>query len=211
MKLTLSFYRRDDVVELSRDFIGKVIYTRKEGIITAGIITETEAYNGISDKASHAFGGRRTSRTEIMYASGGLAYVYLCYGIHSLFNIVSGKKDVPQAILVRAIYPVIGEDTMRLRRRRPRSTSSELCIGPGTVTQALGIHYSDTGLDLRGNEVWIEDKRIKINPSMIQSGPRVGVDYAGKDALLPYRFRVLHHQLPGIIGKSVFGKSIISS
>jgi len=211
MKLPISFYRRDDVVKLSREFLGKVLYSRKDGVVTAGIITETEAYDGITDKASHAFGGRRTSRTEIMFAPGGLAYVYLCYGIHSLFNIVTGKTDTPQAILVRAVYPVVGEETMRIRRRRPRSSSAELCIGPGTVTQALGIHYSDSGLDLRGNEIWIEDKKIKIPPSTILIGPRVGVDYAGKDALLPYRFRVLHHLLPDIIEKSVFGKSIISS
>ena len=162
MKLPIAFYRRDNVVSLSRDFLGKVLYSRLDGNVTAGIITETEAYNGISDKASHAFGGRRTSRTEIMYAPGGLAYVYLCYGIHSLFNIVTGKKDVPQAILVRAVYPIVGEEAMRLRRRRPGSATAELCIGPGTVTQALGIHYSDTGKDLRGDEIWIEDKKIKI-------------------------------------------------
>lgn len=192
MKLPLSFYQGDDVVKIARELLGKYLYTFIDGIYTGGIITETEAYNGESDKASHAYGGRRTARTEIMYAGGGKAYVYLCYGIHSLFNVVTNRKGIPHAVLVRALYPVEGIDKIISRRRRPNSPLAELCIGPGTVSQALGIHYSHTGRSLTGNEIWIEDRKLKIPMTKIITGPRVGVDYAGKDALLPYRFRVLH-------------------
>jgi DNA-3-methyladenine glycosylase len=179
-------------VQIARELLGKYLFTNIDGIFTGGIITETEAYNGESDKASHAFGGRRTSRTEIMYARGGFAYVYLCYGIHSLFNVVTNRENIPHAVLVRAIYPVEGIDQMFLRRRSPKSNVEELCIGPGTVSQALGIHFRHTGKSLLENEIWIEDKGLAIPTEEIIVGPRVGVDYAGKDALLPYRFRVLH-------------------
>jgi len=192
MKLPLSFYLRKDVVKISRELLGKYLFTNIDGIFTGGIITETEAYNGEVDRASHAFGGRRTNRTEIMYGEGGHAYVYLCYGIHSLFNVVTNKNGIPHAVLVRAIYPVEGMDQMRIRRKRSKASDAELCIGPGTVSQALGIHFKDSGKSLLENEIWIEDKGLKIPAKEIIVGPRIGVDYAGKDALLPYRFRVLH-------------------
>jgi DNA-3-methyladenine glycosylase len=203
VKIPLSFYLRKDVVRISRELLGKFLYTNIDGIFTGGIITETEAYNGEVDRASHAFGGRRTNRTEIMYGPGGHAYVYLCYGIHSLFNIVTNQKNIPHAVLVRAIYPVEGVEQMRIRRRRPKSSDAELCIGPGTVSQALGIHFSDTGKSLLENEIWLEDKGIKIPAKEVLVGPRIGVDYAGKDALLPYRFRILHNyfQKNGILNQ----------
>src|SRR6185436_18626958 len=106
--------------------LGKYLFTNFDGIFTGGIITETEAYNGVVDRASHAFGGRRTARTETMYGEGGTAYVYLCYGIHSLFNVVTNKKNDPHAVLIRAIYPTEGIDQMRIRRRRPKSPDEEL-------------------------------------------------------------------------------------
>lgn len=193
MKIPESFYLRSDVVKIARDLLGKFLITKKDGILSGGIITETEAYNGIVDRASHAFGGRRTNRTEIMFGIGGTAYVYLCYGIHSLFNVVTNKPGIPHAVLIRAVYPVEGIHEMQIRRRRPATSLSELCLGPGTVSQALGIHYSDSGKSLMQNEIWIEDRKLKIPSPKILSGPRIGVDYAGKDALLPYRFRVLHN------------------
>jgi DNA-3-methyladenine glycosylase len=198
MKLKASFYQRDNVVKIARELIGKVLFTNFDGIFTAGIITETEAYNGIIDKASHAYGDRRTQRTEIMYGSGGTAYVYLCYGIHSLFNVVTNKKDIPHAVLIRAIYPVEGFDQMRKRRKNLNADKSSIAIGPGTVSQALGIHFSKSGTSLTGNEIWIEDKGIKIPPSKIIAGPRIGVGYAKEDAELPYRFRVLHSYFANI-------------
>jgi DNA-3-methyladenine glycosylase len=192
MKLPVSFYRRNDVVKIARELLGKELFTSVDGILSGGIITETEAYNGEVDKASHAFGGRRTARTEIMYGDGGLSYVYLCYGIHSLFNIVTNKKNIPHAVLVRAIYPTHGINHIRLRRKNSNLSLSKLCAGPGTVSQGLGIHYSDTGKSLLENQIWIEENGIKIPHGKIIVGPRVGVDYAGKDALLPYRFKIVH-------------------
>lgn len=192
MKLPLAFYLRKDVVKIARELLGKIIYSSIDGICTGGIISETEAYEGEIDLASHAFGGRRTARTEVMYSTGGKAYVYLCYGIHSLLNVVTNKENVPHAVLIRAIYPVENIREMQKRRGKKQSPKEKLCIGPGTVSQALGIHFSHTGKSLLGKEIWIEDKGLKIPFNKIIIGPRVGVDYAGKDALLPYRFMVLH-------------------
>ena len=191
MKLPLSFYRRNDVVKITIELLGKVLYTSVEGIRTGGLITETEAYNGEIDRASHAFGGRRTARTEIMYGEGGMSYVYLCYGIHSLFNVVTNKKNIPHAVLVRAIFPNTGVEEIR-KRRNSQLPISKLCAGPGTVSQGLGIHFSDSGKSLLENFIWIEDHGIIIPQSKIIVGPRIGVNYAGKDALLPYRFKVLN-------------------
>jgi DNA-3-methyladenine glycosylase len=187
MKLPISFYTRTDVVQVAKELLGKYLFTNLDGIFTGGIITETEAYNGIGDRASHAFGGRRTARTETMYSQGGTAYVYLCYGIHSLFNVVTNTKDNPHAVLIRAIHPVIGIDHM-LKRRKMGLVKKNLSAGPGTVSEALGIHYSHSGLSLLGNKIWIEDKGIKVNKKNIIVSKRIGVDYAGEDAHLPYRF-----------------------
>ena len=197
MKLSQTFYLQKDVVKIARELLGKFIFSSIDGVITGGIITETEAYNGEVDRASHAYGGRRTARTEIMYEEGGTAYVYLCYGIHSLFNIVTNKENIPHAVLIMAIYPVKNIKAMQDRRNKKKNSNENLCIGPGTVSQALGIHYSHSGKSLLGREIWIEDKGIKIPPGKIIIGPRIGVGYAGEDALLPYRFRVLHSFIKG--------------
>ncbi|HEV7231058.1 MAG TPA: DNA-3-methyladenine glycosylase [Bacteroidia bacterium] len=188
MKLERDFYRREDVVRISKELLGKSLFTRIGGKTTSGIIIETEAYAGVNDKASHAFGGRRTARTETMFGNGGFAYVYLCYGIHHLFNVVTNSAEVPHAVLIRAILPEKGLSTMLERRHKEKLVPS-LCAGPGTVSEALGIKVSHTGTDLTGKTIWIEDRGLKIPNQSIVAGPRVGVDYAGKDALLPYRFR----------------------
>jgi DNA-3-methyladenine glycosylase len=187
MKLPRSFYTRNDVVSIAKELLGKYLFTNFDGIFTGGIITETEAYNGIIDRASHAYGGRRTARTEIMFNEGGTAYVYLCYGIHSLFNVVTNKKNNPHAVLIRAIHPTHGIEHM-LKRRKMAVLKKNLSAGPGTVSEALGIHYSHSGLSLLGNKIWIEDKGIEINKNKIVASKRIGVDYAGEDAYLPYRF-----------------------
>jgi DNA-3-methyladenine glycosylase len=191
MKLRRSFYLDDDVVAIARDLLGKVLVTRLDGRRTTGIITETEAYAGIHDRASHAWNGRRTARTEVMYAKGGTAYVYLCYGIHHLFNVVTNVEGVPHAVLVRAVHPLEGIDIMRERRQGRLVTN-----GPGTVSSALGIRTTHTGTDLLGDTIWIEDHGIAVPRKHIIVGPRIGVDYAGSDALLPYRFRVAPSHLP---------------
>lgn len=197
MKLEKDFYLREDVVQISRELLGKYLYTKIGGKTTAGIITETEAYAGITDKASHAYNNRRTNRTEVMFAEGGVSYVYLCYGIHHLFNVVTNFRDEPHAILIRAIKPAEGIKTMLERRKlEPNKTNVEQVIsgkkkiagGPGTVSQAMGIHTRHSGVDLTGSTIWIEDKGIVVKAKDIQTGPRVGVDYAGDDAKRPYRF-----------------------
>jgi DNA-3-methyladenine glycosylase len=176
-----------DVVALARNLLGKRLVTVFEGQRTSGIICETEAYAGEIDRASHAYGGRRTERTEIMYARGGTAYVYLCYGMHSLFNVVSNQQGIPHAILIRAIQPEEGIELM-LKRRGMKHLNPQLANGPGKLAKALGIHYSHSGLDLCGDEIFIEETALKIGKKEITASPRIGVDYAGEDALLPYRF-----------------------
>lgn len=193
-KLPISYYLQTDVVKLAEDLIGKILVTNFNGTITSGIITETEAYNGIIDKASHAFGGRRTNRTETMYKQGGTAYVYLCYGIHHLFNVVTNVQEVPHAVLIRAIKPFEGEKAI-LKRRKSKVLTKGLCVGPGKVSSALGITTKHNSVDLSGNKIWIEDRGIKLRPSKIKRGPRIGVDYAGKDAKLPYRFWIEEIQI----------------
>lgn len=181
---------RDDVVQISKDLLGKYFFTDIDGKITAGIITETEAYAGAIDRASHAYGNRRTARTEIMFARGGTSYVYLCYGIHSLFNVVTNQEDVPHAVLIRGIKPIEGVETI-LARRKSKTLKKDLTIGPGKVSLALGINFKrHNNLSLLDDTIWIEDKGVKVNEKEITIGPRVGVDYAGDDALLPYRFQI---------------------
>lgn len=187
MKLTNDFYQRTDVVQIARDLLGKELITNIDGELTSGIITETEAYNGIVDRASHAYGGKFTPRTQIMYAAGGVSYVYLCYGIHHLFNVVTNIEGVPHAVLIRNIKPLKGLETI-LQRRNKTKANNTLSTGPGTLSQALGIKTIHNGLLLQENTIWIEDAGLKIDPENIKSTPRIGVDYAGKDALLPYRF-----------------------
>jgi DNA-3-methyladenine glycosylase len=186
MKLERSFYTREDVFQIARDLIGKYLFTRFDGVITGGIIIETEAYEGITDRASHAFGNRRTARTEVMFARGGVAYVYLCYGIHSLFNIVTNEKDIPHAILIRGIFPTEGIPLMKARTGKP-ALGPGSGSGPGKVSKLLGIHFSHSGIDLTGDQIWLEDRGLNFE-DMIMTGTRIGVDYAGPDAMLPYRF-----------------------
>jgi len=189
MKLKRDFYLREDVVQISRDLLGKHLCTRFNGILTTGIITETEAYAGVTDKASHAYGGRRTNRTETLFAEGGKAYVYLCYGIHHLFNVVTNREDIPHAVLIRAVQAKDGLPEILLRRNKT-AVVKNLSAGPGTVSEALGIKTSHNETDLLGKEIWIEDRGLIVKPSDIVAGPRIGVDYAGADAKRPWRFRI---------------------
>ncbi len=189
-----AFYRGDDVVGITRQLVGKFLFTYIDGELCGGYITEAEAYAGIDDKASHAYGGRRTSRTEVMYAGGGVAYIYLCYGVHSMFNIVTNERDIPDAILIRALFPVTGMAVME-KRMGCAGTPMKLTDGPGKVTKALGIHYSMSGIDLTddamtgdGPRIWLEDRGLQINDNSIIRTARVGVNYAGEDAGRLYRF-----------------------
>lgn len=185
MKLEPSFYTRRNVVSVAKSLIGKLLVTTNDGSQTSGIIVETEAYSW-RERGCHAYGGKRTARNEVMFNAGGKAYVYLCYGMHNLFNVVTNREGLADAVLVRALEPVKGEDVMRARRGNV--DRYQLTSGPGKLTRALGIDRSFNGKVLWKNEVWIEDIGMKINSKYIEAGKRIGIDYAGADANLPWRF-----------------------
>jgi DNA-3-methyladenine glycosylase len=185
-KLPLSFYLRKDVVKISKELLGNVLVTNWRGELTSGRIVETEAYAGEIDKASHAFKGR-TARTEVIFGEGGRAYVYLCYGIHQMFNIVTNRNDIPHAILIRAVEPIEGIDIM-LRRTGKAKLDQTLTRGPGNVGKALGFHTSQCGISLTSDDLFIADDGFKVTKSMIGASARIGVDYAGDHAEWHYRF-----------------------
>lgn len=185
--LNENFYTRKDVVKIAKELLGKIIVTRFNNELTAARITETEAYNGIVDKASHAYNNRRTKRTEIMYTGGGAAYVYLCYGIHHLFNVVTNLQGTPHAVLIRSAEPLIGIDVI-LQRTNKKRVDRTLTTGPGNVSKALGIYTHHTGIALNSENFFIADDGYKISNKKIIATQRIGVAYAAEDALLPYRF-----------------------
>jgi DNA-3-methyladenine glycosylase len=188
-KLPLSFYLKDDVVFLSKQLLGKYLFTNVGEGLTGGKIVETEAYAGEIDKGSHAFGGRRTNRTEVMYSKGGIAYVYLIYGFYDMFNVVTGKEGRPHATLVRAIEPTEGIEIM-LQRRKMSKAEPKLTAGPGVLCRALEITRELNGESLLGDKIWIEDRGEKIADEDIIASPRVNIQYAGAHAEFPWRFRV---------------------
>lgn len=188
-KLPLTFYKRKDVVTIARELLGKVIITNFDGVTTSGRIVETEAYVAHVDKASHAFGGRRTAKNEHMYAHAATAYVYICYGMHQMFNIVTNEKDVPDAVLIRAVEPLEGIDIM-LERTGKQKPDFTLTKGPGNVGKALGIFKKHSGLHLLDDEIYLVDDGCKLKENEIGTSERIGVASAGADALLPYRFYV---------------------
>lgn len=188
-KLPREFYLNEDILKISRQLLGKFLYTYIEEELTGGMIVEVEAYRGPEDRGSHSYGMRRTKRNECMYLEGGHAYIYFTYGLHTLFNIVTNKEGIPHAILVRAIEPKEGIETM-LKRRNKLALARNIAGGPAVLTQALGITLKYNGESLTGSKIWLEDKGIVFSEMDIKMSPRVGIDYAGEDRLLPWRFRV---------------------
>jgi DNA-3-methyladenine glycosylase len=185
-KLPREFYTRPNVLEVARDLLGKkLVVPNRNGRHVAGIIVETEAYRGPEDRASHAYSGRRTNRTETMYGPGGTAYVYFVYGMYNQFNVVTNVENVPHAVLVRALEPVEGLDI--IRRRRPGRSEYEWTSGPGRLCLALGIDRRLDKADLLGDRVWVEEG-ISISSRQIARGPRVGIDYAESWVNKPWRF-----------------------
>jgi DNA-3-methyladenine glycosylase len=185
-KLSPADYADANPARIARFFLGKTLCVQAPDGYAEGMITETEAYGGIEDAASHAHLNRRTARTEIMYAQGGVAYVYLCYGLHHLFNIITGPKDNPQAVLVRAVRVTAGHDLVRQRRRGVKE--KDWSSGPGRVCSALAIGLHHYGHDLDGESLWIEARDVKVPKSQITAGPRIGIDYAGDWVKTPWRF-----------------------
>ncbi len=192
-KLSADFYLQEDVVKVSRQLLGKYLMSDIGGKRTGGMIVETEAYDGLNDKASHAYGNTRTKRTETMFQRGGVVYVYLCYGIHHLFNVITADKEIPHAVLIRALEPVTGLEVMQARREK-EEVRPDLTGGPGSLAQALGITTTLDGISLMENTIWIEDRGQSYNPDQIIASARVGINYAGEDAQLPWRFRVKNNK-----------------
>ena len=192
-KIPVSYYKNLDTLELAKDILGKKLVTKVDNQTTSGIIVESEAYLGVSDRASHAFDNKLTSRTSTMYEEGGISYIYLCYGMHSLFNIVTNNKGIPEAILIRAIKPIDGI-SMMCKRRNMKEKSYNLTNGPGKLSQALGITKKLNRQSLHGDDIWLEDIKISFKNNNILSSPRIGVDYAGTDAKLPYRFYIKNNK-----------------
>jgi len=192
-KLPVQFYERPDVVLIAKELIGKIIVTNFDRVITSGRIVETEAYIGLTDKASHSFGGKRTARNEHMYASAGTSYVYICYGMHHLFNVVTNEKDIPDAVLIRAVEPLQGINKM-LQRTGKEKPDNSLTRGPGNVGKALGISKINSGLLLTGNKIFLAEDDLSdeyiSNDLLIGSSKRIGVESSGSSALLPFRFYV---------------------
>lgn len=188
-KVPLSFYQRKDVVKIAKELLGKIVVTNFEGKVTSGRIVETEAYAGIIDKASHSFAGRRTARNEHMYSAAGTAYIYICYGMHQMLNVVTNDKEIPDAILIRAVEPIEGIEIM-LQRTGKAKADKTLTRGPGNVGKALGIFKHHSGLYLLDEEIFLLDDHKKIPEENIGNSKRIGVESAGADALLPYRFYV---------------------
>ncbi len=190
-KLALSFYRQPGVASVARLLLGKFIFSQIEGNFCGGMITETEAYAGVTDRASHAYNGRRTSRTETMYLEGGISYVYFSYGMHHLINVVTAGREVPHAILIRGIIPTAGDEVQKIRRKMPAG-GKQLTNGPAKVCQALGITLQHNAISLTGKVLWIADDGFVPQEKQIIVTSRVGIDYAGEDTSLPYRFILKH-------------------
>ncbi len=189
--LPKSFYTRSDVVQVSKELLGKLLVSRINGVLTAGTIVETEAYRAPDDKACHAYQNKRTSRTEVMFHEGGCAYVYICYGIHHLFNVVSGEKDMAHVILIRGIEPIKGVEHM-MERRGLNQLKPALTAGPGSLSKALGIKKELSGVSLldKKSKIWIEDQGLNIDKNEIVAGPRVGMSTAEECSHWPWRFRI---------------------
>lgn len=190
MKLPVSFYQRQNVVTIARDLLGKVLCTQFNGNLTSGIIVETEAYSFV-ERGCHAYRGM-TERNKVMFEFGGVSYVYLCYGIHHLFNVVTNREGKADAVLVRALEPKNGIEMMmeRMNVKSPKRITS----GPGKLTKALGINRSYNGKKLFDQEVWIEEVSKKISSKYIIESKRIGIDYAGEDANLLWRFSVKENE-----------------
>jgi DNA-3-methyladenine glycosylase (3mg) len=194
-KLPREFYLRPDTIETARDLLGKTLVVPAEnGERVSGVIVETEAYLGAMDKASHAFGNRRTPRTEIMFEEGGRAYVFFIYGMYFQLNVTTGAKDSPHCVLIRAVEPSEGIEKMRERRRLKKNGALQtkmpdvnLTSGPGKLCIAFGIDKSYNGDSLLGERIWIENGG-KISDSEIMCGSRIGIDYAAEFAEKPWRF-----------------------
>lgn len=189
-KLPIEFYNRNNVVQIARELLGKVLVTKIEGLHTAGRIVETEAYLANGDAANHAYNGRRTTRNESMYAGPGTLYMYICYGMHQMANVVTNKAGIPDAVLLRAVEPLTGMDSMQQRTGK-KVGDTTLTRGPGNTAKALGLHRQHDGLLLRSTAVYIADDGFVLPATLLGISGRIGIEGAGPEAVaMPYRFYV---------------------
>ena len=190
-RIDREYYLNPDVVGLAKSLLGKIIVSKVDNHITSGIIIETEAYKAPEDRASHAFNNRRTPRTSTMFMEGGHAYVYICYGIHHLFNVITAVEGIPHAVLIRALEPLDGLDHMLIRRKMS-SLNFTITKGPGSLSQALGItqNLNATKLYDRKSPIQLFESNQKYSDSQIGISKRIGVESSGESASLPYRFYV---------------------
>jgi DNA-3-methyladenine glycosylase len=191
MRLEAGFFAHEDVVQIAQDLLGKYLCTQVEGALSVGRIVETEAYRAPEDRASHAYNNRLTSRTRTMFGPPGHAYIYLCYGVHHMFNFVTGPEGTAHAVLLRGIEPTEGIDYM-LKRRNLNRLTPKISAGPGLACQALGLSTANNGISLlEPNSItWVEDRGGMVSPADIVHSTRVGVAYAGEDAFLPWRVSI---------------------
>ena len=187
MKLERDFYRQDTLL-LGKKLLGKIIVTNKNSIVTKARIVETECYIGPYDKAAHSYGGKRKGRCEIQYNEGGYAYIYMIYGMHNCFNIVTARENMPESILIRAAEPLEGIEEME--RRRGTREKRDLLRGPGRLTKALGITREDYGEDLCGERIYLEDDGYAIFAEDIEESPRINIDYAQEAKDYLWRFTI---------------------
>lgn len=187
IKLSYTFYSGDNVVKIAKSLLGKFLVTDLPEGKTSGMIVETEAYSW-RERGCHAFNHKKTNRNAAMFEQGGVSYVYLCYGVHELFNVVTNKKGFAEAVLIRALQPVDGIDLMmdRYKIKKPNGITS----GPGKLTKALGITRAHNLQDLNGDTVWIEDRNHKVKANSIHASARIGMNFHGEDAILPWRFTI---------------------
>lgn len=183
-----TLFERTDTLGVARDLLGKLLVVPDEhGNRVSGMIVELEAYMGVTDKAAHSYGGRRTARNEVTYGPGGHAYVFFVYGMYYQLNFVLGPEDHPHVVLIRGVEPVEGIEKMR--ERRGSMKDANLTSGPGKLCIAFGIDRTLNGADLSGEQIWVENYR-SFAPEEISVGKRIGIDYAEEHAENPWRFWV---------------------
>lgn len=189
-----SLFKDMNAVNASKFLLGKLIQTEFNHQITSGIIIETEAYLGAIDKACHAFNYKKTKRNMVMFEEGGFIYVYLCYGLHYMLNIVVNKHDIPEAVLIRSLIPFDGIEFIRERRNKSFFNDLDILIGPGNVTKGLGIDLKQN-YQLIGSDIKLFDVGIKVTDKQIIKSPRIGIDYSEEWKDIPLNFKIMARDL----------------
>lgn len=188
MIIPQSFYLREDTLTIAKELLGKYVFTKINGIITGGMIVETEAYLGVTDASCHSFNNRKSTKNATMYEQGGVAYMYICYGIHDMLNLVTGPINESHVVLIRAIEPTIGMELMM--ERRGNVAIKKLTNGPGSLAKALGLNKSFDRESLISNRLWLEDQGVIIEPHKIKETPRIGINCPEPFLSAPWRYLI---------------------